>query len=73
MRCRTCKFLNVAPNKAGRIVPQPRKMYECLYVIPKPTDIPACIRLDWPPNRSWMAPDSGEGCPCWKQREKKSE
>jgi hypothetical protein len=65
--CRTCKFLDVLPDSRGRIIPRANKGYRCLYPIPADHALPASVtiyfRFQWPPTKSSMAPDDGEGCP----------
>jgi len=78
MTCRTCKWLDVHPDKDGRV--RIRKLYyECLAPVPECPPLPYCITLShygqwtnfrWPPYRSRVMPDRGAGCPLWQAREK---
>ena len=68
MTCRTCKFLDVALDSAGRRMPRKDRLYQCTVPVLQPV-LPACItvnpRFTWPPPRTCMEPDSGTGCPFW--------
>lgn len=79
MTCGKCKWLNVTPNKAGRIVVLKSRAYRCLAPIPPLPPLPACIRvnagygindLKWPPSASYMSAKDGEGCQLFEAREK---
>ena len=69
MTCRTCKFLGVAPNRAGKRVPRSDKIYRCLVDVPVPI-VPASVtgyyNWKWPPTKSAMVPDDGADCPLWE-------
>lgn len=65
--CRTCRFLDVRSNSAGKRIPRKGSVYPCIVeVVPQP--LPSCMRTmffkgdDWLPSRSWMEPDEGAGC-----------
>ncbi len=67
MTCRTCKWLNVEPNKAGRRVARKDITYPCTVPIEKPR-LPDSVRQyarHWPPPRSYMGPNDGQDCPCY--------
>lgn len=71
--CRTCQFLDVPPDKAGRIRPRSNYTYRCLAPDPVMPVMPASITtaygFSWPPcSRSYMHPDEGEGCPTYEAR-----
>lgn len=78
MTCRTCKHLKVAPDKDGKIRPRKGKRYQCGVEVPPLQPLPACINVSdrdwqgvkWPPSRSWMQVDSGEGCTFHQQRDR---
>jgi hypothetical protein len=67
--CRTCKFLAVAPDSRGRVIPRTNKGYLCLYEIPDlrklglPASVTGSYGFRWPPIQTFMAPEDGEGCP----------
>ncbi len=67
MTCRTCKFLDVAPDSRGRIVPRAGNGYACRYLIPDAHGLPhsatRAYGFLWPPIKTRMQPDDGEGCP----------
>lgn len=74
--CRTCKWLNVPPDKNGKIVPRKGGYHRCTVQLPPPPPMPASIRvnttergggyglgnLDWPTSAGYMGVDDGEGC-----------
>lgn len=66
MTCRYCKWLDVPPDKGGRRVPRKDKAYRCTVLIEQPA-LPLSVtrRTDfrWPPERYYMSPEDGEGCP----------
>jgi hypothetical protein len=66
MSCRTCKWLRVAPDKAGRRIPRKDKCYFCEAPLPEPA-LPLSVTTyhgwRWPPPRNFMSPDDGEDCP----------
>jgi hypothetical protein len=70
--CRTCKYLDVAPDKSGRIVPRKGNSYRCLAPHPTLPPLPDCItrRYDFQPFfvRSWMSPPDGGECPVYEAR-----
>lgn len=75
MTCRTCKWLNVPPNKNGKIVPRKGGHHRCTVPLPPPPAMPASIKvmtdgrtyygssvIQWPSSGGWMGVDAGEGC-----------
>ena len=73
--CKTCKFLDVPPNKAGRIVVRYERAYSCIAPAPKlPKDFPQSIidraGFQWPPNRQSMFADDGDSCTVYEKRVK---
>lgn len=72
--CKTCKYLDVPPNKAGRIVPQKKYTYRCLAPEPPmpilPTSITSAYGFSWPPHRRFVRIDEGTECPVYEQRQK---
>jgi len=76
MSCRTCKYLDVAPDKLGRIVPRKDKTYRCLAPDPEMPTMPDSITetygfrwFEGQRSRTYMTPDAGENCPCHEPRE----
>ena len=73
--CRTCKFLDVRPDKAGRLIARKGFTYRCVCVPPEPA-VPdswkqAGVHWAWPPWASRMEPDDGENCQTYQPRDKK--
>lgn len=70
--CKTCKYLDVPPNKAGRIVPQKKYAYRCLAPEPPmpilPTSITGDYYFSWPPHRRSVCINEGTECPVYEQR-----
>lgn len=66
MTCRHCDNLVVMPDKSGRRVPRKNYAYTCGAGFDEPK-LPHCVTKAhgwrWPPSRTKMMPDSGEGCP----------
>lgn len=73
MACRTCKHLNIPPDKDGKI--RIRKgSYRCDCPMPPPPVMPACIRVHvgrkgssygsfiWPEPGHWMDVEAGTDC-----------
>jgi hypothetical protein len=71
--CRTCIFLNVPPNAAGKIVARKHSVYPCTAAVEQPM-LPACMTkvygFRWPISRSHMGPDEGQECYFYKARPK---
>lgn len=78
MACRKCKWLDVKPNKNGRISPRKGNIYRCLYPVGSPPPLPASIPvnpagfsamgLTWPPAKQHMEPGEGDNCPVMEPR-----
>lgn len=72
MTCRTCKYLDVAPNKAGRIVPLRLYTYHCNAIIPPWRDIALAATVPSSGigdiQKVRMRPDDGAGCPAYASR-----
>lgn len=70
--CRTCRFLDVPPDKLGRIKPRADKTYRCLATQPELPPLPLSITqsygFHWPPSRSYVSPDQDTECPVWEER-----
>lgn len=70
--CRNCKFLDVAPNKLGRVVPRANVAYRCLSPLPERPAFPVAYHHQlpfWPRVGSvWVEPGDGEGCTFWELR-----
>lgn len=66
MSCRNCKWLDVGLNAAKRRVVYQRNAYRC--VVPEtpmpafPISVTRAVGFSWPPSRSHMSADDGEGC-----------
>ena len=71
MTCRTCKHLCIEPDKAGRIVVHMPDAWPCDAPATEPI-LPASITdrygWHWPPSRTYMSLDRGEGCPSYSVR-----
>lgn len=70
---RNCKFLDVAPNNAGRIVPLRTHTYRCLAPDPQLPPMPDAITRSYgfkaTFSRCYMSPDDGKECPCHEPRD----
>ena len=71
--CRTCAYLEVPPDKDGKVRRRADKCYRCLAPIPPvPDDMPDSITRRhgyyWPTNqnKSYMSVDGGATCGAWK-------
>ena len=74
MTCKTCAWLDVKPNAAGKIVVYKRDAHKCLAPIPEivlPHSVTKGHGFRWPPSKSYVSAHDGEGCPLYKKREKK--
>lgn len=74
MSCRTCKWLDVPPDKSGRIVVREGWGYPCVAPIEMPR-WPACVTnrhgFHWPKSGSTTIAEWGENCPLFEPRPKK--
>lgn len=74
--CRTCKFLDVAPNAAGKVVARKHEAYRCLAPDPEWPALPDSItrHYGYKPtfHRRYMQPDEGDDCPLYRLREKQN-
>lgn len=69
--CKTCRFLNVPPDAAGRIVVRKDEAYQCMAVVPVPLlpdSVTTAYTFRWPLPRSYMTGEQGTLCPTWDQR-----
>lgn len=72
MSCKTCKWLEVEPNKAGKRVVRKDRVYQCGVPIERPrlpTSVLKAYGFRWPPSKTWLP--SGlrdEVCLLWKER-----
>ena len=71
MNCKTCKWLEVEPDKRGRRVVRKQNAYPCVAPEPEKPKLPASAEVGyrsfvWPPHRSFMCGDMGEDCLCWE-------
>ena len=69
--CKSCKWLDVALDKAGRRVVRKQNAYPCLAPDPERPKVPASVEerrggFPWPPHRIFMCGYMGEDCPCWE-------
>lgn len=60
MACRTCRFLDVLENKAGKRVARKDMAYRCTVIIPE-LHLPASVRKPTI-SKKWMSPDEGKDC-----------
>lgn len=73
MTCKTCKWLNVPPDKRGRIVVRDTG-YRCAAPIPERPALPVCITRsysfrEWPATGdAWTSPKLGADCPLHEPR-----
>ena len=71
--CKTCKWMEVKPDKIGRRVVRKDRAYRCIYVVPRfklPDSITKQYRWEKPfqqRGRSHMAGDMGTDCPTWEK------
>jgi len=74
MSCRTCAYLEVPPNKAGKIMPRHDRAYPCRGPIPDlaslklPDSVTRAYGFRWPLARGYSEPDDGENCPTYSPR-----
>lgn len=72
MTCKTCAYLAVEPDKAGRIVVRAGNAYECNAPEPDLPTLPYSITkaygFRWPPSRAYVTGTDGEDCPVWQAR-----
>ena len=74
--CKTCKWLEVKPDKIGRRIVRKDRAYRCTYVVPifrLPDSITSSFSYRDPFRqfgRSHMAGDMGTECPTWKEFQK---
>jgi hypothetical protein len=71
MSCRQCRYLDVPPDKLGRVTARKDKAYRCTVELPPPL-VPVSVSKSygwrWPPSRSAMSANDGEGCPFYDAR-----
>lgn len=71
-RCGTCKWLRVAPDKAGRRIPRKGKSYLCEFQVEWPL-LPVSIRafaIAKLPTPGFVESDDGILCPVWEAHKK---
>lgn len=74
--CRVCKWLDVPPDKAGRITVRNGYSYKCtapvppLTAIPLPESVMSYFSFHWPPPRAYMSAGAGKECPTYERRTK---
>jgi hypothetical protein len=70
--CRSCKFLDVMPDKSGKRVPRAVNAYSCLAAAQPvadmhfPDSITRAYGFRWPPSKTHMQPDQGVDCPAYE-------
>ena len=70
-----CKFADVTPDRAGRVIMRRDNMYRCKYPVPElPFPMPVSATLgwegfNWPPRLHHIDKEDCAGCPCWTPRE----
>lgn len=68
MTCRTCKFLDVPPDKDGVERIRENTIYDCTAPFPEVAHLfPFSARLTTV-RRMFMFPKDGAGCPAWEKR-----
>ena len=74
MSCRTCKYLNVPLDKAGRRVVRGSYAYPCTAPDTPQPQLPVSITeaygFKWPPPRQWVTPAMGASCPLHEHLQK---
>lgn len=71
MTCKTCKFLDVRPDKSGRRGVRKGFTYRCLWEMPELVLADSITRyVSFPPNfpRSHMGGEDGVNCPVQEPR-----
>lgn len=75
MSCRTCQFLEIAPNAAGKRIARKGNVYRCLSPVPRTAHLlPASVtevygyREPTERDRRSMQPDDGANCPLYEPR-----
>lgn len=69
--CRSCRFLELPANKAGKLYVTPGRAYKCTVEIPEPAlpdSVKGSVGWRWPPPRSWVEATQGTTCPLWEAR-----
>lgn len=66
--CKTCRWLDVSPDKRGRRIVRQAVSYECNFPIAPLPPLPesAFFKDRWPPARSWMEGQDGRSCATWE-------
>ena len=71
MTCRTCKWLDVRPDKDGKRRVRKNNGYRCIVQVaaPKwPDSVTKAHGYYYSPARTFMSPDEGENCPTKEKR-----
>jgi hypothetical protein len=69
--CKNCGWLNVPPLNNGKIRVYGHDSYKCTVPIPEiklPHSVTKAYGFSWPPRKTFMQGDEGEGCPCHVER-----
>ncbi len=68
--CKTCKWLDVAPDRRGRRVVRSERVYRCTVPM-QYVKLPDCVKqhysFRWPPHRDCMQGSDGENCITWER------
>lgn len=73
MSCRTCKWLDVPPDKSGRIVVRSSRVYRCVAPVERPAwpeSVTTAYGFRWPIAGNYMRPERGQNCPLFEPRVK---
>lgn len=73
--CRSCRYLEVPPNKTGRVVPRKDQAYRCSVPLPQyrfPASVTTRHGFDGSLPKRRMDPEEGQDCPFWELRKKRS-
>ena len=66
--CRSCKFLAVELDAAGRRTPKKYRVYNCTVPLPVLPPLPASIHHSYrPPEKTMLTPDDGANCPLYEK------
>lgn len=69
VHCRTCRYLEVPPDRDAVVRPRKGHCYPCRAPIPTPVlpdSVTRSYHWRWPPVPNHMAPEDGAACPLWE-------
>lgn len=72
MTCRTCRYLDVKPDRSGRRVPRKNYAYRCTVPLPEvkwPASVTTYVGFR-EPHKTMMDLDEGEDCPLYEELKK---